>query len=171
MKSYDKLKEVSYYIFAAAIALSVYFLLNRNIEIALRPHALIMQLLYQMQFEFLPGLGYREVNGLFIISGECSGAKLFVCLFFIFITCCLRRYRGFFKKLFMLFSFCFASIALSYAITAIRIASSIPFCGSPDFKLIHTMLSLILYFGSGLLLYAFLNRSKQKGETDFEEYK
>ena len=165
-----KIKDILIYIFAAIIALFVYQALNHNIEIALKPHVFAMHILYQSQFEFIPDFGYKEIQGLYMIGSECLGGRLFVCLFSIFTICRLKKYKRLLHKSGMVLGFCVISIFLSYVITMLRIATSIPFCELESFKLIHTILSLIIYFGSGLALYAFLchYRSKPEGEMEVE---
>ena len=154
------------YLFTAVLALLIYQALNQNIEFTLKPHALAMYTLYQMRFEYLPDVGYMETQGLFVIGRNCLGGKLFICLFSIFTICRLSSYKSLRHKVGKVLSFCVISIVLAYFITMIRIAASIPFCETPYFKLIHTILSLMIYFGAVLALYAFLCRSR--GENDIE---
>ncbi len=155
-----KTKEIPIYLFAFSLVFFIYRLLSQNIEITLKPHITFLQLLYQMRFYFIQDIGYSETNNLFVIGRDCLGSKLFVCIFSIISILCLDRYNGFLKKIFMLLNFALLSLLLSYVITMIRIAASIPFCTMPDFKLIHTILSLVIYFGTALLIFAFLNRYK-----------
>jgi len=69
------------YLFPAAMALIIYQALNQNIKLTLKPYVFAIYILYQMRFEYIPGLGYREVQDLFMIGRDCLGGKLFVCLF------------------------------------------------------------------------------------------
>ena len=146
------------YLFPAAMAILIYQALNQNIELTLKPYVFAVYILYQMRFEYMPGLGYREVQGLFMIGRDCLGGKLFICLYSILTVCRQDSRKGLPHNAGKVFRFGLISIVLTYFITMIRIAASIPFCELPDFKLIHTILSLIIYFGAGLALYAILSR-------------
>lgn len=165
-----KIEKTAPYLFAAVLAFLVFHLLNQNMELALKPHVTAMWILYQMQFEFIPNIGYGEVHGLFIIGMNCLGGKLFICLFFILVICRLDSFNGIIKKIYKIQSYCVFSVLLSYTITMFRIAASVPFCQMSDFKLIHTLLSLMIYFGSGLGLYAILNTPlRGEGGLGFED--
>ena len=165
-----KLSNILAYLFAILTACLVYMGLNRNIEITLKPYVLAMDFLYQIQFEYVLGLGYVENKGLFIIGKECLGGKLFICLFTILTICRLSKYKKLLHKIASILGFCIISIFLAYMITLIRISASIPFSVMSNFKLIHTILSLVIYFGSGIALYTFLSRyNKSEGEKRVEK--
>ncbi len=78
-----KMEKIIIYLFTAIVSFAVYIFLTTDIRITLIPHISAIKLLYPMQFEFIPGTGYREAGGLFIIGESCIGAKLFICLFLI----------------------------------------------------------------------------------------
>ena len=153
------------YLFGVIIAFIIYNLLVSNIKTTLIPHISAIKLLYQMRFEFIPEIGYRETGGLFIIGESCTGARLFACLFIILTVCRIDKYSGFLKKSAYLLLFCIEAVLLAYIITVFRITASIPFCNMENFHLIHTVFSLMVYFSSGLGLYTFLNRRSRKGKN------
>ena len=157
-----KMEKIIIYLFTAIVSFAVYIFLTTDIRITLIPHISAIKLLYPMQFEFIPGTGYREAGGLFIIGESCIGAKLFICLFLILTICRVDRYDGFFKKISSILLFCITAVFLAYIATVFRITASIPFCGMENFQLIHTIFSLMVYFGTGLGLYAFLNYKSEK---------
>ena len=157
-----KFEKIIVYLFTAVIAFAVYKLLTADIRITLIPHISAIKLLYQMQFEFIPETGYREAGGLFIIGKSCIGARLFVCLFLILTICRIDKYDGLFRKMIGILLFCISAVFLAYIATVFRITASIPFCRTENFHLIHTIFSLMVYFGSGLGLYAFLNYKEEK---------
>ena len=159
----NQYKHIVFYVFAAALAIFVYTALDQNIEITLKPHVTAMNWMYQMQFEFLPGLGYREIGGMLIIGRDCLGGRLFVCLFSVLIICRLGHFTGVLNKTLVISGFCALSLVLSYIITFVRIAASLPFCEMPNFKLIHNILSLMIYFGSIILLYEVLSGKRNRG--------
>ena len=151
------------FILSTALALFVYAIADLYISTALKPYVTALYWLYQMRFEYLPGLGYRETGGLFIIGRDCLGNKLFICLFAVMVICRLDHYKGSMDALLRLPILCAASVLLSYAVTFIRISASLPFCGTFEFKLIHSVLSLAIYFGSVIVLYTVLSNKQTRG--------
>lgn len=156
------IEKIIIFLFTVILAFAVYRILTADIKITLIPHITAVNFLYQMRFEFIPGTGYREAGGLFIIGESCIGAKLFICLFLILTICRVDRYDSFFKKISSILLFCITAVFLAYIATVFRITASIPFCGMENFQLIHTIFSLMVYFGTGLGLYAFLNYKSEK---------
>ena len=155
-------EKIILFLFTVLLAFVVYKFLTADIKVTLIPHITAINLLYQTQFEFIPGTGYREAGGLFIIGESCIGARLFVCLFIILSVCRMDSHDSFWKKTGRIFLFCITAVFLAYIATVFRITASIPFCRMENFHLIHTIFSLMVYFSSGLGLYTFLNYRSEK---------
>ncbi len=122
----------------------------------LKPYVYALNAFYLIVFEYVPELGYREINGIIVIGKDCVGSKLFISLFLIFSFCYDYNHDGMLKGVLMIFLTCITALAMAFIITLFRITASIPFYGMKDFKLIHTILSLLIYFGSSLGLYSIL---------------
>jgi len=135
-----------------------YITFNKNIEISLFPHKTAIQYLFGFDFFFTANVGYEQANGLFIIARNCSGIKLFISLFLIMTLGFLHRQAGLKRKLMTIVRYYFTSLGLALVITIIRITASVPFCTWNRFYLIHNLMSLAIYFMSGLVLYYFMER-------------
>ena len=135
-----------------------YVILNKNIEISLFPHKAAIQYLFGFNFFFTENVGYEQTNGLFIITRNCSGIKLFISLFLILVFDFLHKQSRLKHKIITAVKYYFISLGLALIITIVRIAVSIPFCTWSRFHLIHYILSLAIYFMSGLILYYFMER-------------
>ena len=153
-----KRNDIFIYIAVILICAVNYISLNNNIEITLFPHKTAMEYLFGYKFIFNESLGYEQTNGLFIIARNCSGIKLFISLFLIMIFGFLHKYTGLKRKITAAAVFYFISLVLALIITIIRIAISVPFCTWSRFHLIHNILSLTVYFMSGLILYFIMER-------------
>ena len=163
------IEKIIIFLFTVIMAFAVYRILTADIKMTLIPHITAVNFLYQMRFEFIPGIGYREAGGLFIIGQSCIGARLFICLFLILSICRIDNYEGFLKKIGRILLFCITAVFLAYIITVFRITASIPFCRLENFQLIHTIFSLMVYFASGIGLYAFLSYKSEKKIINKEE--
>jgi exosortase K len=153
-----KRNDIILYFVAILVCAVSYIILNKNIEISLFPHKTAIQYLFGFNFFFTEDVGYEQSNGLFIIARNCSGIKLFINLFLISVFGFLHRQTGLKRKITTAAKYYFISLGLALIITIIRIAVSIPFCTWERFHLIHNILSLAIYFMSGLILYYFMER-------------
>ena len=153
-----KRNDIILYIAAILLCAVSYVILNENIEISLFPHKTAIQYLFGFNFFFTENVGYEQTNGLFIITRNCSGIKLFINLFLILVFGFLHKQTGLKRKITTALKYHFISLGLALVITIVRIAVSIPFCTWNRFHLIHNILSLAIYFMSGLILYYFMER-------------
>jgi exosortase K len=150
--------DILLYALCAAVCAASYILLNKNIELALLPHKTVLEYMFNFDFVFTENVGYEQTNGLFIISRNCMGAKLFVSLFLIMVLGFLHKYAEFKHKIKAVFKFYFIAIFSAFFFTVIRISMSVPFCGWEKFHLIHNMISLGIYFSAGLAVYFVMGR-------------
>ena len=60
------IEKIIIFLFTVIMAFAVYRILTADIKITLIPHITAVNFLYQMRFEFIPGIGYREAGSLFI---------------------------------------------------------------------------------------------------------
>ena len=146
------------YFLAILVCAVSYVIFNKNIEVSLFPHKTAIQYLFGFNFFFTENVGYEQTNGLFIIARNCSGIKLFISLFLILVFGFLHKQTGLKRKTTTVIKYYFMSLGLALIITIVRIAVSIPFCTWSRFHLIHYILSLAIYFMSGLILYYFMER-------------
>ena len=146
------------YTISIALCAASYVILNKNIEISLLPHKIVLEYLFNYKFVFVENVGYEQSNGLFTVAKNCLGAKLFINLFLIMVFGFLHKYAGIKRKITAVVKFYFTAFALAFAVTIIRISASIPFCGWDRFHLIHNLISLGIYFAAGLALYFIMER-------------
>ncbi len=141
---------------ALAGALGFYALFTSQPQVFLRPHAALLSLIPGVSFEYVEGLGYLALARNFAITPDCMGAKWFVAALLIL---CLstddaHAHERPSRAALRLGLCLFVLIALAFAVSALRIAVSIPFATHPSGALIHRLISLAAYFLSLLALYA-----------------
>jgi exosortase K len=148
------------FLYAGSIVLCAitYTVLNKNTELALLPHKTVLEYLFNFNFVYIENVGYEQTNGLFTISQNCLGGKLFISLFSIMIFGFLHKYTELKYKIAAVIKFYFTAVILAFVITIIRISASVPFCTWERVYLIHTVISLGIYFAAGLTLYFAMER-------------
>jgi len=151
-------KDIFLYAFCILICAASYILFNSSIELSLLPHKIAVEYLFDFDFFFVENVGYEQSNGLFIISANCMGAKLFINLFLILTLGFLHRYTGLREKIKTIAKFYFIALVVAFFATVIRISASVPFCTWERFHLIHNTISLLIYFAAGLTLYFIMDR-------------
>ncbi|MCL2508146.1 MAG: exosortase K [Oscillospiraceae bacterium] len=140
------------YLLCAALAGTAYIFLSGHTQWTLLPHTKVLNFLFGLHF-YYNGEFYEAVGNNIAITKTCSGVNLFVSLYAILFYVFSRYFTGV-KKRVIASPVCFAgAIIIAFAATMIRIIVSLPFAGSPHFKLIHTVISLCVFFGTGLLAY------------------
>lgn len=154
----DKKNDIFLYAVSIVMCAASYVILNQNIELSLLPHKTVMEYLFNFNFVFNENMGYEQTNGLFIIAPNCLGVKLFISLFLIMVFGFLHKFIKLKHKMTAIIKFYFMSLILAFVITIIRISVSVPFCTWDKFRLIHNIISLMIYFISGLSLYFVMER-------------
>lgn len=141
------------YMLCAALACAAYALLSAHPEWTLFPYTKALALLFGLEFVYTQA-AYAAIGSTVVITKACSGVNLFLSLYVILVIGCLHRFHGA-KKRYLLSLFFFASaVFAAFIATLVRIILSLPFSESPHFKLIHTVISLCVFFGTGLLVYS-----------------
>jgi len=153
-----KRNNMLFYAVSIAMCAASCILSSENIELSLRPHKIVMEYLFNFNFVFIENVGYEQTNGLFIISRNCLGVKLFINLFLIMVFGFLHKYTQTKRKVAAVIKFYASSLVLAFVITIIRISASVPFCTWDRFHLIHNTMSLMIYFISGLVLFFVMER-------------
>ena len=154
----DKRKDFFIYAVSIIICAASYYVFNKNIALSLLPHKTVMEYLFNYNFVFIENVGYEQTSGLFTITRNCMGSKLFISLFFIMVFGFLHRYAGMKRKITAVVKFYSIALASAFVATVIRISASVPFCAWDRFHLIHNIISLTVYFMSGLVLYFVMER-------------
>ena len=160
-----KRNNILFYAISVLLCAVSYIIINQKIELSLLPHKTVMEYLFNFDFIFVENVGYAQTNGLFIIARSCLGIKLFICLFLIMVFGFLDRYSGSKSKITAVIKFYFIALILAFVITVIRISISVPFCAWDRFRLFHNIVSLVIYFMSGLILYFVMERRFGKAEN------
>ena len=155
-------KDMIFYAISIVLCAASYVMVHANIELSLFPHKIAMEYLFGFHFVFTDNVGYEQINGLFIITRNCLGVNLFISLFLIMTFGFLHKYTGIKHKITALLVFYGVSGVLALALTLLRISASVPFCTWDQFYLIHNIISLIIYFLSGLGLYGIMEKLTQK---------
>ena len=153
-----RLNNIFFNIVAIVICAASYMVLNNNIELSLLPHKIVLEYLYNYNFVFIENIGYEQTNGLFIIAQNCLGIKLFINLFLILVFGFLHKYSAMKDRVMAIIKFYFIALVLAFVITIMRISASVPFCTWDSFYSIHNVISLTIYFISGLALYFVMER-------------
>ena len=141
------------YLLCAALAAAAYILLSIHTRWTLFPYTKALELLFGFHF-YYTGAAYEAAGSGVVITKACSGVNLFLSLNAILSVGFIHRFRGGKKGLLLAPLFFAASVCVAFAATLARIIVSLPFCESPHFKLIHTVISLCVFFGTGLLVYS-----------------
>jgi len=145
-------KTIPIYLLCAAIGAAAYIFLSINTEWTLLPYTKALHFLFGFHF-YYTGAAYESAGSSLVISKTCSGINLFLSLYTILVVGFLHRFSGTKKRLFASLGAFATAIFIAYFTTLIRIIISLPLCDSPHFKLIHTVISLCIFFGTGLLVY------------------
>ncbi|MCL1816413.1 MAG: exosortase K [Clostridiales bacterium] len=153
-----KRSDFFFYVLSLMLCAVSYFVLHGNIELALLPHKVALEYLFNYNFNFIENVGYEQVGGLFIVGRNCLGVKLFINLFLLLVLGFLSKCKEVRHKILALIKFYFLAALVALSVTIIRIAASIPFCSWERFQLIHNLISLGAYFMAGLVLYYIVER-------------
>ena len=145
----------------AALAAAAYVFLSANPKWTLFPYVKALELLFGLHFRYA-GAAYAAIGSPVVITKACSGVNLFLSLYAILAIGFLHRFRGKKKKLLLSLVFFMSAILIAFIATLLRIAVSLPFTESPHFKLIHTVISLCVFFGTGLPVYSLAQKITEK---------
>ena len=159
------------YLLCAALAAAAYILLSANPRWTLFPYVKALELLFGFHF-YYSGEAYLAAGSSLAITKACSGVNLFLSLDAILAAGFLHRLRGTKKRLLLALFYFIGAILIAFIATLVRIIVSLPFCESPHFKLIHTVISLCVFFGTGLLVYSLMQKitdTCNKGGHSLEE--
>jgi len=148
------------YALSLLLCTASYIVLNSNLALALLPHKIMLEFLFNFSFVFIEDVGYRQTNGLFIIAKNCMGVLLFINLFLIMVFGFLPQGAEIKQKITLLVKYYFEAMFLAFAVTVFRISASVPFCTWEKFHLIHNIISLGIYFMAGLALYFVMDRRR-----------
>ena len=149
------------YLLCAALATATYMLLSANPRWTLFPYAKALELLFGFHF-YYSGEAYLATGSSLAITKACSGVNLFLSLYAILAAGFLHRLRGNKKRVLLALFYFAGAILVAFISTLVRIIVSLPFCESPHFKLIHTAISLCVFFGTGLLVYSLMQKTTDK---------
>ena len=146
-------KRLPMYLPSAALAAAAYVFLSVHTEWTLFPYTKAIELFFGLHFYYTDA-AYAAVGSNAVITKACSGVNLFLSLYAILAVGFSHRFQGVKKRLFLPLVFFMGAVLIAFVATLARIIVSLPFCESPHFKLIHTAISLCVFFGTGLLVYS-----------------
>jgi len=149
------------YLLCAALAAAAYVLLSAYTQWTLFPYAKALELLFGLRFHYTYA-AYAAIGSPVVLTKACSGVNLFLSLYAILAIGFLHRFQGAKKRLLLSLLYFAGAVVAAYIATLARIVVSLPFSESPHFKLIHTVVSLCVFFGTGLLVYSLTQKT-----TDF----
>ncbi len=150
-------KRPLYCLMAAGSALLCYGMLMQFWQMALLPHVWLIRLIWGLDFTLIPE-GYVSFGAQIVITPGCMGAKLFLCAYLMLAL----GFPGSFRRLPLL---CGGCLLGTLFVSVVRIAISLPFAGLESGTLIHTLLSLFVYFGALTALYA-VAQKRRGGEQN-----
>ena len=145
------------YLLCVALAAAAYIFLYANTKWTLFPYTKILEFLFGLHFNYT-GTAYEAIGSSVIITKTCSGVNLFLSLYAILVFGFLHRFQGVKKKLLLSLIYFVSSVSIAFIATLARIIVSLPFSESLHFRLIHTVISLCVFFGTGLLLYSLMQK-------------
>ena len=145
------------YLLCAALAAAAYLFLSARAEWTLFPYTKALELLFGLHFYFT-GTAYATAGSNVVLTKACSGVNLFLSLYTILVFGFLHRFRGFKKQLLLSLLYFTVAVFTAFIATLARIIISLPFSENPHFKLIHTVVSFCVFFGTGLLLYSLVQK-------------
>jgi len=151
-------KLLPFYLLCAALAAAAYVLLSAHTEWTLFPYTKVLELLFGLHFTY-SGTAYEAIGSAVVITRSCSGLNLFLSTYAILVIGFLHRAKN--RRLLPLLYF-ISAVAIAFIVTLARIIVSLPFAESPHFKLIHTVISLCVFFGTGLLVYSLTQKITDK---------
>ena len=149
------------YLLCAALAAAAYLFLSAHIEWTLFPYAKALEALFGLHFHFT-GTAYAAAGSNVVLTKACSGINLFLSLYTILVLGFLHRFHGIKQQLPLSLLYFFTAVFTAFIATLARIIVSLPFSESPHFKLIHTVISFCVMFGTGLLLYSLVQKITTK---------
>jgi len=149
------------YLLCAALAAAAYLFLSAHIEWTLFPYAKALEWLFGLRFYFT-GTAYAAAGSNVVLTKACSGANLFLSLYTILVFGFLHHFQGRKKLLLLSLLYFFTAVLTAFIATLARIIVSLPFSENPHFKLIHTVISFCVLFGTGLLLYSLVQKTTAK---------
>ncbi|MCL2106451.1 MAG: exosortase K [Oscillospiraceae bacterium] len=150
------------YLLCAALAAAAYVFLSIQTEWTLFPYTKALELLFGFAFIYTDA-AYEAIGSNVVITKACSGVNLFLSLYAILVLGFLHRFLEAKKRLLFSVLFFASSVLVAFLATLARIIVSLPFSESPHFKLIHTIISLCVFFGTGLLVYSITDKLLKGG--------
>jgi exosortase K len=147
-------KLLPFYLLCAVLAATAYIFLTAHTEWTLFPYTKTFELLFGLHFTYT-GTAYEAIGSAVVITKSCSGVNLFLSLYAILVIGFLHRANKQALRSLLYFA---SAIVIAFIATLARIIVSLPFAESPHFKLIHTGISLCVFFGTGLLVYSFTQK-------------
>jgi len=150
------------YLLCAALAAIAYVLLSVHTKWTLLPYTKTLEFLFGLEFIFTDA-AYEAIGSNVVITKACSGVNLFLSLYAILVIGFLHRFLETKKRLLLSVFFFASAVLVAFIATLARIIVSLPFSESPQFKLIHTIISLCVFFGTGMLVYAITDKLLEGG--------
>ena len=145
------------YLLCAVLATAAYIFLSVNTKLTLFPYTKILEFIFGLHFNY-NGAAYEAIGSNVVIRKTCSGVNLFLSLYAILVFGFLYRFQGVKKRLLLSLLYFVSAVMIAFIATLVRIIVSLPFSESPHFKLIHTVISLCVFFGTGLLVYSLMQK-------------
>ena len=145
------------YLLCAVLAAAAYMFLSAHTEWTLFPYAKALEWLFGLRFYFT-GTAYEAMGSNVVLTKACSGVNLFLSLYTILVLGFLHRFYGGKKRLLLSLLFFAVAVFTAFFATLARVIVSLPFSENPYFKLIHTVISFCVFFGTGLLLYSLMQK-------------
>ena len=140
------------YVLCAAMGMAVYFFLFLHIKWTLFPYVKALNVLFGFHFHETAD-GYEALGSGFAITETCGGVNLFISLYMILVFGFLRRFPGTLQRVAVALACVGIALLIAFLATLGRIIISLPFCEWRHFKLGHTVLSLCVFYGTGLWVY------------------
>lgn len=144
-----KLEDLVYY--SVAILLGLFILSwyqyanDEVVSSLLLPHAKATEVYYNINLQYISGIGYTAHNAAFIIGKECMGVNFIVLMFNMLVFAFTKTFTRYTKPIWLIISFT-GAVVIGIGISCIRIIGSVPFVTNEKFGLLHAGSGIALYF-------------------------
>ena len=159
------LENVPYYLLSTVLATGcgIYAekLPDRVLRVLLWPHALAVEVFFNVKTHFVAGEGYAAAGLPIFIGTQCSGIS-FICLTFLLLSYLfIHRFQKCEKPVWFVLA-AILSVISGILLTTLRIIGSVPLVGSEQFSTFHAGVGISIYTMGLIAIYNAADRLTRK---------
>lgn len=172
MNIMKKPRDIWAYAVVAAICLGLWLGIDRLPEDCLRfllfPHAKAVELFYATPLAYVPGLGYAQLSGGFVITKECMGGNFIIMLFAMNACMFMHHFQGAKKAVWAFCCLLFAVLS-GVLLSCLRILGTAPFVASARFDIVHVGNGAALYLLAAIMSYFLCKKLMERKDAKVAE--